>query len=202
MSKKQLIIKSYLPAIFEKNIDKEEYLGEGYTPEVAKSFCPKVLDMKKEYHSLDEKERQWITKWVLNAQKGVRYALTGFVLVLEAIALVCWCVGIDSVGPEVLMLISACTAFCLCGFFIVVPLRNRLILKRIDFDNVQECIIHDIIRSGYGQTRSRYYALLQWDERSQKFYEMLYMPDLSKCYSGDIVYHPYGMKYYIPKMKE
>ena len=202
MSKKQLIIKSFLPAIFEKKVDQKEYFGEGYTTEIVKSFCPKVLDIKKEYHSLNEEERQWITKWVLNAQKGIIYVITGFVLAFEVIALVCRWLGIDSVTNEVLTMISVCTAIVLSFSFIVLPLRNKWILKRIDFDNVQECIIYNIVHSGYGQPRSRYYALLQWDEGSQKFYEVLYMPDLPKCKCRDIVYHPYGMKIYIPKMRE
>lgn len=200
MSKKQLVIKSYLPAIFEEN--KEEYLGEGYTPEVAKSFCKKALDMKKEYHSLNEEERQWITKKVLGGDKAFRYGFAGFAIVLAVITLVLYRFGIGNVDNVSLALILISIVFILFFALIVIPLRNRRILKRINFDKVQECVVHGIISGGFGQTRSRYYAILQWDEESRKFYEVLYMPSLSKCHSGDIVYHPYGMKYYIPKKKE
>lgn len=201
MSKKQLVVGSFLPALFETKDDMKRYFNEGYTPEIVKTFCPKALDIKREYHSLDEEERRWITKWVLNAQKGLIYAITGFVFLLDAIALICWWFKIGNFDRTVWMILFGSTAFVAIISFIVLPLRNKKILKRIDFDHVQECIIRDIIHSGAGRTRSRYYAILQWDEESKQFYEVLYMPDLPKCRSKDVVYHPYGMKFYIPQKK-
>ncbi len=201
MRKKQLIIRGYFPFIFEKESAMEQYFEEGYTPEIAKSFCPEALDVKKEYHSMNEKERQWIIRWVLNMGKVFTYAFMGIFLVFEIIALACWWSGIGNCDTETLTLISAASGFGLIICFLV-PLRNKWILKHIDFDNVQECIIHGIIGSGYGKTRSRFYAILRWNEKSQKFYEVLYMPDLPGCGRKDILYHPYGMKIYIPKMKE
>ncbi len=163
------------------------------TLKIAKSIYPKIEGVKKEYHSLNEDERRHVTEWVLNYNKISGYVVTGIALLLELIALVCWWFDIGDDADDVLMLVSISCAFIVCIGLIFVPIRNRWLLKRIDFDNVQECI-----RFSWRKGFSR---IWQWDTEKQVFYDVLYERALPKCGSECIVYHPYGMKFYIPKME-
>ncbi len=163
------------------------------TLKVAKSIYPKAEDVKKEYHSLNEEERRWVNEWVLNYNKISGYVFTGIALLLEAIALVVWLQDIGADADDAFILVSLGCAFIVCLGLIFVPIRNRWLLKRIDFDNVQECIRL--------RWRKGFSIIWQWDSEKQVFYEVEYTRNLPKCYSTCIVYHPYGMKFYIPKMK-
>lgn len=163
------------------------------TLKVAKSIYPEIEDVKREYHSLNEDERCWVTEWVLNYTKISGYVFTGIALLLEAIALVVWLQDIGDDADDAFILISLGCAFIVCLGLIFVPIRNRWLLKRIDFDNVQECIRF--------RCHKGFSSILQWDTEKQVFYDVLYTHSLPKCGSKCIVYHPYGMKFYIPKME-
>ena len=42
-----------------------------------------------EYRSLNDEERQWITKWILNLNRTFLRVLSVFILVVDMIAVVC-----------------------------------------------------------------------------------------------------------------
>lgn len=184
-----------------KSINVEASYDVGETLENVRKIYFKARDMKMTYHSLDEEERQWITKWILNLNRTFSKVVSVFILVVDMIAFICGCLDISDFNTyaiEYLMIFSISSIFIWSNTFIFIPMRNRKILKRIDFDNVQECILSRIVTHYRGM---KCYVILQWDAEKQMFYEVEYRYNLPKCYKGDIVYHPYGMKFYITKKK-
>lgn len=184
-----------------KSVNAEVSYDGGETLKKLKKIYPKARDMKMEYHSLNDEERQWITKWILNLNRTFSKVVSVFILVVDMIVFICGYLDIsdfNTYASVYLRIFSISSIFIWSISFIFLPMRNKMILKRIDFDNVQECILRLTVIFYRGV---KCYVILQWDAEKQMFYDVEYRYDLPKCYSGDIVYHPYGMKFYIPKKK-
>ncbi len=184
-----------------KNVNLEASYDGEETLKTVKKLYLKARDMKMEYHSLNDEERQWITKWIFNLNRTFSKVLSIFILLVDIIAFICGYLDIsdfNTYASVYLMIFSISSIFIWSNTFIFLPMRNKEILKRIDFDNVQECILSRIVTHYRGM---KCYVILQWDAEKQMFYEVDYRYDLPKCYKGDIVYHPYGMKFYIPQKK-